>query len=233
MPLPIVADQSIVRLDVTSFCFDITDGLNVLYGIYVAGGTPTPGGLTLTQVTTDWYSAFANEWAAFMSAQAGFSRAIGRVIDSVTPLGGHKWRGNSVFRSVDPTVVNGTVASDPLPSFNAFSIEKFTSLAGRGHNGAMRIVGVPENASSGDALSGAAQAAIQTEITTRLGVYHIGGIGNTDSITLRVMDGKLINTDPGHAPVFYARIIEQMVCNSLIGSQITRKFLRRRRHVGP
>jgi len=235
MALPIVADNTLLQLVLRGDTQDVNDCENVLYGLYVAGGTPTPGGLTVAQVATNFLSAWAGFWTQFMAASfSSYESCTLRTVDSLVAVAPNRFKVQSSTLWTVLARTAGQVAGDPLPAFACFTIEKHTFAAGRGRQGSVRIWGVPESASLGDELDVTFRTTMQTAIDgATLGgtAYLVGAVGKTDTVFLKIMDGKAVNTVPGHPPVFYSQTIEQLILRSNVGSQLTRKLARKRRHL--
>jgi len=214
-------------------CGDIFDAESVLYGQYKVGGTPTPGGLTLDVLTTNFLAAWSGYWTTFMASSfSSINSCTVRVIDNFVGTGGNKFK----IQSTDLWTVNnqtiGQVVDDALPSFAAYNIEKRTFAAGRGRQGHLRLWGVPETFSIGDELDSAQFNTMQASIQGRPDAgttWLVGAVGKTDFIQLRIVNGKLVNVNPGQPPVFYLQFVEQLLLQQVLSSQITRKFGRHRR----
>lgn len=233
-PLDIVVNNSVLQLVVKGTNFNAFDCQNTLYGIYQTGVTPTPGGLTLDVLVKNFQSAYGLFWAPFMSTFSSIDSTTGRVVVKFIPTGGTKFKVQAGQVWTDSSVVNGEVAGDPLPDFAAYTVEKALSVAGRGRNGGLRMWGVPEANSSGTALTPAVHTALQSALDTKNNTFLVGGVGNTDFIELRVVNGGAINTavPPGSlSPSLALQRIFQDKLGFFVGSQITRKVGRRRRHI--
>lgn len=233
-PLPTVLNNSVMQFIVKGACSVASDCENVLYGLYTTGSTPTAGGLTLDVLTKNFLAAYAGFWRDHMSSQSTMDSCTGRVVTGFQPTGGTKYKVVADNVWVDNTQFFGTVVSDPLPDFASYRMEKKLSVAGRGRNGALRVWGVPETSSLGGLLDSTVFAALQAALDLKQNTFLVGTVGSTDSVELRVVNGKAINTatPPGSlAPNLALQRIFQTVLSQFFGSQITRKLGRKRRHL--
>jgi hypothetical protein len=124
--------------------------------------------------------------------------------------------------------VNGSVVSQSLPAFNAYSIIKLTGRPGRGSDGHIRISGVPELNQDDATVDPLVLAAMQAACSAG-GAFDITGGAGTDFLTPVVFNGKAVNLAPGGSPSSYTDVVSAYRVATLLTSQITRKRGRRRR----
>jgi hypothetical protein len=230
MALPTVPDNTFLQLIVRGTSGEITDAENVLYGLYLAGGTPHAGGLTLADIATNFLTAWAGTMTGVMAGRSSFESCTVRIVDGFTGLGGHLFKVVSTQQWTIQASFLGTIGADPMPAFAAITVEKRNFASGRGRQGSFRIWGVPEvSVDFGDQLNAAAFANVNTVVGGHAPAFAVAGVGETDTVFIRTVNGPLINANPGHIPVFYGVAIEQFVPRIRLGSQITRKLARRRR----
>jgi hypothetical protein len=231
MPLPILPDQTPVQLIVRGFCNDTTDMENVLYGVYTTGPTPQPGGLNLGQVAANFLLSWQNLWTPFTSANSNIRDCTIRVLDSVTPVAPNRFKFTVTEQWTVSAPVLGTLGGGCLPSYCAYGVQKRTFTGGRGRQGHVRIWGVPESSvdpADGNRLASAEIAAIQAALDTQGTDFSVHTGAFTDVIELTVMNGKLVNVNPGHPVTFYMVFPQALQLEFNVATQITRKFARHR-----
>jgi hypothetical protein len=229
MALPVIPDNTMLQMVVRGTDWIANDMENVLFGLYLVGGTPTVGGLTIGQMAQNFLTAWSGLMTPHMSAGSSIDQCTVRTFDAIVPIPPNRFLIQSSESWTIQDKTQGTVAGDPYPGIAAFTIEKRTFASGRGRQGSIRLWGIPEDDASGDLLEDVPFTAFQAALDAHGPDFLVGAVGKTDAIILKVMNGKLANVNPGHPPVFYTTDVEQFVLRRGIGSQITRKPGRRRR----
>lgn len=231
MALPILPDQSPLQLIIRGFCNNTVDMENVLYGVYAAGGVPQPGGLTIGQVAANFLSSWQALWIPFMSTDSNLASCTIRVLDAVTAVAPNRFKLAVTEQWTISSPALGTVPNGAAPSYCAFGVQKRTFTGGRGRQGHVRIWGVPLefiDTSDGNVLLSTSFAAIQTALDTQGTSFKVGTGSFTDVVDLTVMNGRLVNVNPGHPVTFYMVFPQALELESIVASQITRKLGRHR-----
>jgi hypothetical protein len=233
--LPPVLDGAIIQAVFS--CGDTSDLAagnpleNVQWFRYGAGGTPAPGGIGLDDMAFRASGRWASIWNPFITSELAFFQCTLRVASAFVAVAPNKYRVLLFNQWTDTSVQTaGAVAPPSEAEFVCYSIRKLTGLPGRGRGGHIRISGVPSANADGGFLSGAADAALVAAMTpTALNLNVSLAMAFSDTLFPILIDGKLINANPGHLPAFYAEPVVGFAPNNNLGSQLTRKIGRHRR----
>jgi hypothetical protein len=207
------------------------DLLNVQLYQYQSGLTPNPSGISVIDGAAAGFTQWSGFWGPFQCSEFRWKKATCQRIKSVSGILPNKWKAVlwdqwTVFGDVP-----GSTGGEMLPAFAAYSVQKVSSSPGRGRQGHVRISGVSEGASDDGILTSINLAALNLSLAAPGALnISVGAPTFTDMFLPVTLNGKLINTAPGHAPVFYANTVDGFICHPLVGSQITRKAGRRRSH---
>jgi hypothetical protein len=228
MALHLLTTNDLIVIRYSGADTQINDAENVLWYQYQAGLTPTPGGMTIR----DWATAASNFWGAFwspfQSTEWSWKEIALSLVASLTPVAPDRYKVVASDRWAAFGSIAGGVAGVALPAYCAYSVLKVTSAPGRGRQGHVRIPGLPSANIDDNLVLSLPLAAINLALAgpNPMTIPILGGF--TDTLTPVVMNGKLVNTNPGHPPIFYADFVDAWRCSQLVGSQITRKLGRRR-----
>lgn len=201
---------------------------NVQWLNYQSGLTPNPAGVTIAQMAFRLLQRWATVWGVFQADDCNFFSCTLRAVAGFTPkppnrflsILGQQWTDNT------PQPV-GSVISPSLPSFNAFAIRKITALPGRGKQGQIRIPGVPKTSTQDNLVDPVVLAALDAFLVPGSLDMNVS-TGFSDTCRPVIINGKLINANPGHTPDFYQEFIDGFTASSEVSTQITRKSGRRR-----
>jgi len=224
-----LASNDVVQVVIKGACGDTPDMENVQYFLYVPGLSPLVGGLTLDTAITQFLIAWAPIFTGFMGVGSSFEAVTGRVISSVTGLGGNKWKGTATAIALTTAHLPGTRADALLPSFNAFGIRKNIITPGRGKQGHLRQWGVTENEVAANELDETVRLGLEDAINPDARQVDVTGGFASDLFVMGTVDGKAINTDPGHTPNLYFNLCSNLSVIKPVSTQVTRKIGRHRR----
>jgi hypothetical protein len=233
MALPIVTDTAILRLKFYGGDTIVHDLLNVQWFQYHVGVSPFPGGLNIEDVARNAGQAWANFWKFFQSTTFTWEQTTMNWVAGFTGTGHSKFRTALQQQWTAAVGIAGTVAQPMLPNYCAYGVRKKSPRPGRGSNGQVRISGVPVTAVTGDELAGANVTALQGALdamTPSPLSLNIATLGHSDYLTPGMIDGRVINGDPGHPPAFYFVPFEGVTLSAFVRTQITREAGRHRHH---
>lgn len=231
--LPAVLDQSLVQAVFRGgYAEDLASNPleNVQWFQYRAGSGPAPGGIPLDDMAFRAAARWSLIWRPFQTSDFQYTSCTLRVASAFTAIAPNKYKVILSGQWTDTTVQGaGSVAPPSQPEFVCYSIRKLTGLPGRGRGGSIRIPGLPNANVDEGFTTGAVDAALVAAMTpTALNLNVSLALAFTDALFPVVIDGKLINTAPGHLPVFYLEQVVGFAVNNAVGSQLTRKLGRHR-----
>jgi hypothetical protein len=234
MALPAVPDTAIIQA-VFRASIDGNDPItnpleNVVWFQYLRGFGPDPTGIPINDMAFRASTQWSARWRAFMSSDCAYFSCTLRDVITLTPIAPDRYKATLLSQWTDTTPQGtGGVASTSLPSFNAFGVRKVTAAPGRGHQGQVRIPGVPQSSQIDNQLQPAVLAALDAALVPSFLNLNVSlALAFSDTLFPILIDGKLVNTSPGNPVAFYKVDIQGFAASPNVSTQVTRKAGRRR-----
>lgn len=237
MPIIIANAESAVEVTIKAAAglkrvYNVVD-FCVPLGTFSAGATPT-----LEQFATNFRSFWRTNILPKLSSGYVVAEYLYQVLDgkiaNTPPTPAWPYKANVAAEYAQagvPASDSGTDISDPLPTFGAATVRKFTGLPGRNFKGSIHLAPIPESTTTFQSLTAGAKTAWDSAFSTLVTTGINASTSGTAAVFFpSVLSRKLWlgagSAAPPQTPWLLNSQCTSMVTNDLVGSMIRRKRTR-------